>query len=220
MLQALEAALHDPVLQGVERDHAQPSAGFQAVRQVLQRLLLRGTRYFRAFRAVFHRGLRCVQDTSGVHLHLGRRGGAGVGQGAGSYFEIRGAGILRHVLGFVAGQHHAHGGSSVGAAALGHHVGDRLRDLFVTLAGDEFCTDGVDAAVQDTDGAVLVPGDVFVLHHEAETFVLSFIIGHSSSLRFVFGVLSIPSIEQITFIITYRTRLCLLSNYKAQGIVL
>ena len=101
-----------------------------------------------------------------------------MGQGIGRLFQVGQDIRLRFLPDFPGCQGHAHGSRQEGPAALGHHVRDGLGHLLVAGAGYIFYPDGVNAPIQDRDGAVLIPGHIFVAQEKAYAFVGSY---HMSS---------------------------------------
>ena len=79
-----------------------------------------------------------------------------------------------HIAALVRRQRHAHGCRGVRTGRLGDHVGDRLCDLLMSLAGDEFHLARVHAAVQDPHLSGIVPRHVLILQHEGKPLIRSF----------------------------------------------
>ena len=96
-----------------------------------------------------------------------------MGQGIGGFFQIRQIRAFFQIPGLVSRQRHTHGRCGIGAAALGDHIRNGLGYLLMTAADHGFHTDGIDPPVQNLNGPIFIPGDIFIPQQKCQAFISS-----------------------------------------------
>ena len=126
------------------------------------------------------RGLCCVQAPVADEGHARTGRWAGVCDRPGGLMQICHLLCRRFPAALPRGEGHAHPCCRIRPGRLRDHVADGLHHGHMIATGDVFDLRGVDAAVEDVDGPVLVPRDVLVLQHVRQSGVGSCFHGHSS----------------------------------------